>query len=330
MTQMPASEPPAVPVKDRIVSQEAMLLGFLAENTLPFTMVPKLIELTKAMSADKTALSKLSMSRTTASYKMRFGLAKTIKDQLSEEVQNTYFSLNTDEATNDASHKKILTILVSFFYEKGEVVVRHLASISLESVTSSILFDCITEIFQSKNLPWTRLMSVLLDSCGVMWGEKSGLEVRLRQGNAPHLLDIDDDSLHHVHNASKKITEQFDQFIETLFRDLFNNLKWSPDLQSYMKELAELVGVSFTMPERYVPTWWLSVLNCDNDFLNKKDAYALFYFLFIQSTDDRSLYKMDVDILLNGKNDKVKSRVKQIQAILRKKKLRMDRKEKIE
>ena len=168
MKQMPASEPPAVPVKDRIVSQEAMLLGFLAENTLPFTMVPKLIELTKAMSADKTALSKLSMSRTTASYKMRFGLAKTIKDQLSEEVQNTYFSLNTDEATNDASHKKILTILVSFFYEKGEVVVRHLASISLESVTSSILFDFITEIFQSKNLPWTRLMSVLLDSCGVM------------------------------------------------------------------------------------------------------------------------------------------------------------------
>ena len=151
MKQMPALEPPAVPVKDRIVSQEAVLLGFLVENTLPFTMVPKLIELTKAMSADKTALNKLSMSRSTASYKMRFWLAKTIEDELSEELQNTYFSLNIDEATNDASHKKILTILVSFFsYEKGEVVVRHLAPISLESVTSSILFDRITEIFQSR------------------------------------------------------------------------------------------------------------------------------------------------------------------------------------
>ena len=91
MKEMPALEPPAVPVKDPIVSQEAMLLGFLAENTLPFTMAPKLIELTKAMSADETALSKLSMSRTTASYKMRYGLAKTIKDKLSEELQNTYF-----------------------------------------------------------------------------------------------------------------------------------------------------------------------------------------------------------------------------------------------
>ena len=56
-------------------------------------------------------------------------------------------------------------------------------------------------------------MSILLDSCGVMLGKKSGPEVRLPQGNAPHLLDIDGDSPHHVHSASKKITEQLDQFI---------------------------------------------------------------------------------------------------------------------
>ena len=105
MKQMPALEPSAVPVRGRIVSQEAMLLGFLAENTSPFTMAPKLIELTKVMNADKTALTKLSMSRPTASYKMRFGSAKTIEVQLSEELQNKYFLLNIDEATNDTSHK---------------------------------------------------------------------------------------------------------------------------------------------------------------------------------------------------------------------------------
>ena len=88
-----------------------------------------------------------------------------------------------------------------------------------------------------------------------------------------------------------------------------------------MKELAELVGVSFTMSKRHVPTRWLSVLNCADEFLNKKDEYALFSFSFIQSNDDRSIYKTDVDILLNGKKDKVKSRVKQIQGIPRKKKL---------
>ena len=90
MKQMPALEPPAVPVKDRIVSQEAMLLGFLAEKTLLFTMASKLIELTKSMSANKTTLSRLSMNRPTACYKMRFGLATMIEDQLSEELQNTF------------------------------------------------------------------------------------------------------------------------------------------------------------------------------------------------------------------------------------------------
>ena len=91
-----------------------------------------------------------------------------------------------------------------------------------------------------------------------------------------------------------------------------------------MKELAELAGVSFTMPERYVPTWWLSVLNCADDFFQQKGCIRSVFFYFIQSNDDRSLYKTDTDILLNNKNDKVKLRVKQIQAILRKKKLTED------
>ena len=52
--------------------------------------------------------------------------------------------------------------------------------------------------------------------------------------------------------------------------------------------------------------------------------HTLFYFSFIKSNDDRSLYKTDNDILLNDKIDKVKSRVKQIQTFLRKKKLTED------
>ena len=56
--------------------------------------------------------------------------------------------------------------------------------------------------------------------------------------------------------------------------------------------------------------------------------HTLFYFSFIQSNDDRLLYKTDTDILLNDKNDQVKSRVKQIQAILRQKKLTEDGQEK--
>ena len=63
--------------------------------------------------------------------------------------------------------------------------------------------------------------------------------------------------------------------------------------------------------------WW---------FFKQKGCIRSFqlYFSLIQSNDDRLLYKTDIDILLNDKNNKVKSWVKQIQAVLRKKKLTED------
>ena len=110
------------------------------------------------------------------------------------------FSLNIDEAAN-ASYKKIFTISVSCFsFEKSEVVVCHLKLLSLQSVTSSILFDSMTALFDDNNIPWNQLISILLDSCGVMIGEKSCLEVRLREG--PILMEILCTPF--IHNASKK------------------------------------------------------------------------------------------------------------------------------
>lgn len=40
---------------------------------------------------------------------------------------------------------------------------------------------------------WDNMMSILMDSCNVMRGSKTGLETRIRREKAPHLLDIDGD-----------------------------------------------------------------------------------------------------------------------------------------
>lgn len=45
-----------------------MVLGFAAEHSLSFALVPKVIELTKALAKDQKALESLTMNRTTASY----------------------------------------------------------------------------------------------------------------------------------------------------------------------------------------------------------------------------------------------------------------------
>lgn len=127
---------PVVSVLDRTANQSALVLAFMAENNLSFTVAPKLIDLAKSLSRDTKALNKLSMDRTSASYKTRFGLALTMSDALAKELQSTNFSLNIDEATSD-NLNRVLSILVSYYsHQHRQVVVRHLESLTVIKVDS--------------------------------------------------------------------------------------------------------------------------------------------------------------------------------------------------
>ena len=210
---------PNIPLSDRVSNLEGMLLGVLAENNLPFTVAPILINLSKEMASDKKALSHLCMARTTASYKMRLGMAKTFFEETVNNLQNYKFSLNLDEATSSNS-MRVLCILASYFSpELKKVVIDHIASLSVTTVTADQLYREIVSVFDKNNIPFQNLISVLMDSCRVMRGSKSGLETRIRNEKAPHLLDIDGDSCHHIHNASKIFSKPFDGYVEEYLRD---------------------------------------------------------------------------------------------------------------
>ena len=49
-----------------------------------------------------------------------------------------------------------------------------------------------------------------MGSCTVMRGYKTGLEKRLCNGPVPHLLDIDKDLFHPIHNAVKHFLNNFE------------------------------------------------------------------------------------------------------------------------
>ncbi|GBL66512.1 hypothetical protein AVEN_259786-1 [Araneus ventricosus] len=167
-----------VPLSDRITNAQSLILCVLAENNLPFTMSPVLIELSKVLASDKKALNYPNMSRTAASYKMRLGLAKTFMDETAENLRNSKFSLNIDEAASN-NFKRVLSVLVSYFSPiQNKVIIEHLVSVI--RVTSESLFKEIVKVFQDHNIPWDDLMSILMDLCNVMRGSKSGLEARIR------------------------------------------------------------------------------------------------------------------------------------------------------
>ena len=71
---------------NQIVSLKGVLCSFIAENTLPFCMGPKLIELAKVLADVKQVLSELLMCRKAVTYTRTHGVAKTISEDLTERL----------------------------------------------------------------------------------------------------------------------------------------------------------------------------------------------------------------------------------------------------
>ena len=110
------------------------------------------------------------------------------------------------------------------------MVEEHFTSITAVYVNATALCQELASLFDKHGIPWGYPSSILMDSRAVMCGSKSGLETRIRNDKVSHLLGLDGDVCHHIHNSSKKISVPFDNFIEALFTNLANHFKWSTDL----------------------------------------------------------------------------------------------------
>lgn len=114
-----------VQFNDRKLNMEAQLLGFMAEHDMPFSHSSDLIKLAQNMAKDIKVLNAMSVDRTTASYKLNYGLAIYFHNKLDKELRKTFFSLNIDECTSN-NLEKIVAILISYFSEEeGQIVVEH-------------------------------------------------------------------------------------------------------------------------------------------------------------------------------------------------------------
>lgn len=93
---------------------QALVLGVVAEHSLPISMAPVIVDTAKELAKDLKALNHLSLERTTASYKMTYGLGKTFLDETIQALKTTPFSLNVDESTSN-NDKRVLAILASYY-----------------------------------------------------------------------------------------------------------------------------------------------------------------------------------------------------------------------
>ena len=88
-SRMKETLPKMVAYEDRLAHNEAFLFSFLVGHGLPFTMAPNLIEFPHFMAKDSKVLGKIKMSRTTAVYKLKEGLASTVFEDIVEVLKST-------------------------------------------------------------------------------------------------------------------------------------------------------------------------------------------------------------------------------------------------
>ena len=91
---------PSVHVLDWVANMEDMLVTFIAEHSLSLSLSESSIELVKELSKDEAAMKRLHMHRTTASYKLTYGLDLNWQNELTNILCETAFSLNMGESTS--------------------------------------------------------------------------------------------------------------------------------------------------------------------------------------------------------------------------------------
>ena len=124
------------------------------------------------------------------------GLSKTLSDELMAKLRSTPFSMNMDEATA-TNNMQVCSLLVCYF-NGVDIVTEHLDSFNVPVVNNATLYHEVMDVFQNRELPLKNLLAVLMDSCAMVKGCKTGLEKRLRNGSVPHLLDTDQGLCHHI------------------------------------------------------------------------------------------------------------------------------------
>ena len=133
---LPGAQPltASMSIDDRVADQKAVVAAFLSEKMLPFSLAPDLVALSKFLAKDKSALSKLRFSQTSATYITTHGTAKCLKEDLISKLKGNFFSLNIDEGTTNAM-EKIINIFVRFYDDSQNMVVTdHLGSKKATSV----------------------------------------------------------------------------------------------------------------------------------------------------------------------------------------------------
>lgn len=289
--------------KDRVAHQEAILCSFVVEHSLALSISPHLIELAQTLAQDPKALQALKMERQTMTYKLKHGLYEVERKRLVEKLRTVPFSINLDESTSKHNKKRILNVLVCLFDEElGKSVTHVYSAMEMIVVNAKTVFNAVISKFKEDNIPLSNLISTLTDSAAYMRGSESGFQTKLREEH-PHVIDIDGDLCHHIHNVSRHFCLNLDpnSIVAKLIDDIYKDFMWSPDIRQDYSSICKLLGMQDPLPKERVGVRWLSMLESCRTLETIKEPLTVLYFAWL-SQADKEIYKEQIIDIFKAKS----------------------------
>ncbi|GFR75011.1 hypothetical protein ElyMa_005767400 [Elysia marginata] len=107
-------------------------------------------------------------------------------------------------------------------------------------------------------IPLENLISSLSDSAAYMRGLQHGYETQLRE-EAPHLLEIDGDICHHIHNITRQFSSELDpdNTLARLLDDIHKDFVYGPDIREHFFTICKILGFPEKQPKERVGHRWL-------------------------------------------------------------------------
>ena len=170
--------------------------------------------------------------------------------------------------------------------------VTHLyASLEMTTVNASTVHAAVTGKLAEDGIALENLISSLSDSAAYMRGSQHGYETKLSE-DAPHLLEIDGDICHHIHNITRHFSSQLDpdNTLTRLLDDMHTDFVSSPDIKEHFFNICKVLGLPEKQPKERDGHRWLSLLDSTLSFEELADPLTILYFSWL-SVKDKLLFQ---------------------------------------
>ena len=277
-------QPGTSSLEEKVTMAELYFTTFIAEHNLPFLLADHFTKLCKVMFPDSRIANEFACGRTKSTAIMKHALGDKLNAEVIKTCQSSPFTILCDGG-NDQADRKYFAIMVRYWDDSiHQTVTRFLAMPVCNVSTAQALFDALSGVLESHNIPWCNVIGYASDTANVMVGARNSVLSRIRQ-KQPNVFSLGC-LCHLAALCAASGLKNLPVSVDDLLIDIYYHFKHSAKrTHEYSEILAEFDDIEPLRIVKHCTTRWLSLERCLKRLI---DQWPALYAYFDRETDSVS------------------------------------------